>query len=286
MQMTSRNSRQEIDWLSLLNSRRKSLLAMERSIERQAIHELSPTDTGEISKIKTHPADLGSETRQIEVLSHRADFKIRQLQAVDEAIQRLKKGTFGQCLNCDRSIDVERLRVIPEARYCIDCEKDFESMTPQERQGPPMELYETKELKALKVSDVMTEQPLTVRLNENVETAWDLMENHNIRHLPVLDDRGDVQGVLSDRDLQRFERAFRRRQYEGVLENSFGELKIKQVMTKVPETIPPDMSLVDAGTILIENKISCLPVVEADHLVGMLTETDFVKVVLAKSQSI
>ena len=52
---------------------------------------------------------------------------------------------------------------------------------------------------------------------------------------------------------------------------------MSQVMSKTPETISPDTKLNDAATILLENKISCLPVVEGNHLVGIITESDFVK---------
>jgi CBS domain-containing membrane protein len=48
-------------------------------------------------------------------------------------------------------------------------------------------------------------------------------------------------------------------------------------MTTEPETVEPETSLSEAASLLLENKIGCLPVVEGMHLVGILTEADFVR---------
>ena len=56
-------------------------------------------------------------------------------------------------------------------------------------------------------------------------------------------------------------------------------------MTTEPETVEPKLALVDAARLLLENKFGCLPVVEGIHLVGILTEADFVKHMASESGS-
>lgn len=46
-----------------------------------------------------------------------------RLKDVNLALEKIKKGTYGRCDNCDKKIDEERLKIYPEARFCLDCEK-------------------------------------------------------------------------------------------------------------------------------------------------------------------
>jgi CBS domain-containing protein len=119
----------------------------------------------------------------------------------------------------------------------------------------------------LKVRDLMTTALITVRPRETVERADLDMKLAGIRHLPVLDERGRLVGVVSDRDLLR----------------AFGlagkkEVVIGEVMTAKAITVTEDTPAADAVEILIANKIGCLPVVSDDgHLVGLVTDTDFLE---------
>ncbi len=141
-----------------------------------------------------------------------------------------------------------------------------------------------RDVQTMKVADIMTDEPVVVRMNEDLEVAWDLMEESNFRHLPVVDRYGDIQGIISERDLEKYEKQIRRRQMKASIEATANSVKVKNIMTKVPETASPDMSLFEAGTLLLENKISCLPVVDGSHLVGILTEADFVKLVMLQAE--
>lgn len=46
-----------------------------------------------------------------------------KLKNVNLALERMKKGTYGKCENCDKEIPIERLQALPEARFCLDCDK-------------------------------------------------------------------------------------------------------------------------------------------------------------------
>jgi CBS domain-containing protein len=137
----------------------------------------------------------------------------------------------------------------------------------------------------LTVKDVMTADVTTLKRNEKLTLADDLMNLGRIRHLPVLDDDGkELIGIVSQRDLFRgaLAQAIGYGQYarRKLLETLF----VKEVMTTDPTTTTPETPLADAAQVLMEKKIGCLPVVSNGRLVGILTEGDFVKLYVRKGK--
>lgn len=132
-------------------------------------------------------------------------------------------------------------------------------------------------MKKLKVGDLMTQEVLSLSATDSALVAYDLMDEKHIRHLPVVDEDGEVLGLLSERDLLRnalnntaeLPLSAQREYLEG--------LRIEEIMTSVPYTVEPDTDLQEAGRMLLEYKFSCLPVTEGNTLVGILTESDFVR---------
>jgi CBS domain-containing membrane protein len=130
--------------------------------------------------------------------------------------------------------------------------------------------------KALRVRDVMSQPVRTVGRNDRLSLADELMERGRIRHLPVLDDDGNVAGIVSRSDLFRGS-LVKALGYGSVAQARVLEsLVAKEVMTTEVITATPDTPLEDAARIMIEKKIGCLPVLEGGRLVGILTEGDFV----------
>ncbi len=103
------------------------------------------------------------------------------------------------------------------------------------------------------------------------------MERHRIRHLPVLGEEGELAGILSRRDA--FRTALQRTlgYGEAAQDRLLGMLLVKEVMTNEVETAAPDDRIEDAARRMLEKKISALVVVEGERIVGMLTESDFVR---------
>jgi CBS domain-containing protein len=115
----------------------------------------------------------------------------------------------------------------------------------------------------LTVSDLMTTNLITIKASEPLQEARADMEIGVIRHLPVIDDRGRLVGVVSDRDLLASRRAHR----------------VADVMTREVITTRADAPAVDAATTMLDNKISSVLVVNDDEqLVGMVTQTDYLEV--------
>ena len=135
-------------------------------------------------------------------------------------------------------------------------------------------------MKELKVRDVMTADPTTLKRNDKLTLADDIMTLGRVRHLPVVDDDDQtVVGIVTQRDLFRDALAqalgYGRHAQRKILDT----LSVKDVMATEVITARPDASLVEAAKILTERKIGCLPVVENGKLVGILTEGDFVALI-------
>src|SRR5215470_4318779 len=132
-------------------------------------------------------------------------------------------------------------------------------------------------MKNLKVRDLMTADPTTLKRNDKLTLADDIMRLGRVRHLPVVDDDGEaLAGIVTQRDLFRDALAqalgYGRHAQRKILDT----LSVKDVMNTDVITTTPDTSLVEAAKLLTQRKIGCLPVVENGRLVGILTEGDFV----------
>lgn len=132
-------------------------------------------------------------------------------------------------------------------------------------------------MKKLRVEDLTEGEVHTVGRNDKVADADALMERYRIRHLPVLDEDGGLAGILSRRDVSRtvLQRTFG--YGDAAREKLFATLLVKEVMTNRVETIAPDAPAADAARRMMELKIGSLVVVRGERIVGILTETDFVR---------
>jgi acetoin utilization protein AcuB len=117
----------------------------------------------------------------------------------------------------------------------------------------------------IRLRDVMKKQVESISPRESAEAAWVRMRARRIRHLVVLD-KGQVVGVISDRDLAG-PGSFR--QVESV-----GEVMSAPVVSGYPE-----MTLRQAANQLRGRSIGCLPVMDDERLVGILTTTDLLELI-------
>ena len=141
-------------------------------------------------------------------------------------------------------------------------------------------------MSSLLVRDLMTEKVYSIRPGEDLARLIDLMDDIHIRHVPVVDDDRVIVGLVSQRDLIR-------EVLHAPNDLPFSELRellkrknVRSIMTTDVETVEPETKLEDAGQLMLDNKLGCLPVAEGDRLVGILTEADFVKFTVGLSQRI
>ena len=120
----------------------------------------------------------------------------------------------------------------------------------------------------------MTSSPSTVDPNSSLREAAGLMKQRGIRHLPVVDRTRRLAGILTDRDITHAAFVPALSEYLSWDPRRLKALRVRDVMTWSVVTIDPDASLAQAGFIMFQRRIGCLPVVEHSRLVGILTERD------------
>jgi acetoin utilization protein AcuB len=121
---------------------------------------------------------------------------------------------------------------------------------------------------SLTVRDVMATSLVTVGPRETARRAYRLMRDHRFRHLPVVED-GRLVGVLSDRDLRPV-----------LLSPTLARAQVGELMSENLTTVTPDALVEEAASLLVVKKIGCLPVVADGALVGIVTETDLLAVLV------
>jgi CBS domain-containing protein len=130
-----------------------------------------------------------------------------------------------------------------------------------------------------RASDLMSRTVRTLGRNDKLSVADTLMRADRIRHLPVVDDDGRVVGIVSQRDL--FFNALVRALGFGstARDRTLDSILVKEVMTEDVVTTAPEAEITTAAQMMVDRKIGCLPVVDADVLVGILSESDIVSAV-------
>jgi CBS domain-containing protein len=119
----------------------------------------------------------------------------------------------------------------------------------------------------LTVGDLMTTAVITVRTNETIKIADTEMRLADIRHLPVVDQRNNVVGILSNRDLLR-----------AIGKSHLKKVRVGDVMSSDVKTLPIDAPARQAARMMLDYKFGCIPIVGfAGELIGVVTETDFLR---------
>lgn len=127
-----------------------------------------------------------------------------------------------------------------------------------------------------RVRDLMQEKIVTIGASDRLSTVEDIMTLGRVRHMPVVQG-GKLVGVVSERDLLRaslsnltgFDSSERRAFLNGV--------EIARVMSAPPVVIEADAPIEHAALVMAERRIGCLPVMDGQMLVGLLTETDLLR---------
>lgn len=131
----------------------------------------------------------------------------------------------------------------------------------------------------LKVRDLMSADVETLAPTDDIDLASMLMRLDRLRHLPVVED-GQLLGIISDRDVLKAQRSVFADEDKDARRRFDMGIKAKDVMTKQVDTIGPEASALEAAEILRERGYGCLPVIEDGQLIGIVTPTDFLGLVV------
>jgi acetoin utilization protein AcuB len=124
----------------------------------------------------------------------------------------------------------------------------------------------------VRVAEQMTRTVVTIRRDATATTAWALMKVRRFRHLPVVDDRGRLVGIVSDRDLTQVPFTPTRAGQAVPI-----GMPVERIMTAVVVSVRPDDDIAEAARLMWEHKIGALPVVENGRVVGILSEIDLMR---------
>jgi len=129
------------------------------------------------------------------------------------------------------------------------------------------------------VSHIMTTHLHTINETDELFDALNLIRKHKLRHLPVVN--GDeLKGIISRADINRLSFGNIFEEQEDADEAVFEMLTITQIMNKKVHTILPTTTIKEAAEMFVVADYHCLPVVENNKLVGIVTTTDIIKYML------
>jgi acetoin utilization protein AcuB len=131
------------------------------------------------------------------------------------------------------------------------------------------------------VKNWMSKKVITVDVEDSMMDAMNLLKEHGIRMLPVVK-KGKLVGVVTDRDLRRASASDATSLEVHELLYLISRIKVGEIMSKNPITVPPDFTVEEAAEVLLENTISGAPVVDKDgQVVGTITQSDIFKVLIS-----
>ena len=130
------------------------------------------------------------------------------------------------------------------------------------------------------VQDWMTRDVKTISPHTHLPDAHRLMTDEGIRRLPVVD-HGHLVGVLTLGDVRGAEPSEATSLSIWEVNYLLAKMEIKKVMTRNPITIHPEATINEAAQVMLEHKVSGLPVVnQANEIVGIITESDIFRMVV------
>lgn len=131
------------------------------------------------------------------------------------------------------------------------------------------------------VGRIMHTELITVSPTTSLEDASILVKKKKIDHLPVINDSGKLVGILSDRDLKQYWASPATTLSNHELNYLLQQVIVEMIMITPVITITPNTTIERAALIMQENDINALPVMENDELVGIITSTDVMGVLLS-----
>ena len=124
------------------------------------------------------------------------------------------------------------------------------------------------------VKERMTLHPLTMEPTASITEVHRYMRENNIRHLPIVDKRNRLAGLVTRETLLQAMPSSVTTLSIWEMNYALNKLKVRDVMVKDVITIEEDVSIEKAARIMAENKIGCLPVMRGEALVGIITDID------------
>jgi acetoin utilization protein AcuB len=130
------------------------------------------------------------------------------------------------------------------------------------------------------VGSRMTPDPITAADDTPIDEALKAMRDKNVRRLPVLNDKGDLVGIVAEKDILYASPSPATSLSIHEIHYLVSRIKVSEIMTKNVITVSDDTPLEEAARVMADNRIGALPVMHDGKLAGIITETDIFKIFL------
>ena len=136
-------------------------------------------------------------------------------------------------------------------------------------------------LKEIKVWEIMSNPVQSVKVNDLMDDALDLMIREDYRSVPVVDDQNHVTGIVGMREIIDNNWKKENKSIADLEKSSRSQITVESIATTSATVIEWDCDIAEAVDLMVENKFSSLPVVEGRNLVGIITEFDILELISA-----
>ena len=119
--------RQAAKFKELLLEKREEILKEIKHIARENLKSQKEA-SGDLSSYSYHMADMASDSYDRELSLNIASGEQEVIYEIDEALKRIGEGKYGKCLSCNKKIPVRRLKAVPYAKHCIQCQSKEENL--------------------------------------------------------------------------------------------------------------------------------------------------------------
>ena len=127
----------------------------------------------------------------------------------------------------------------------------------------------------ISIEEIMTPDPIRLHPNDSLGDAHAVMTDKHIHHIPIVDDDNKLVGLVSHRDILAASGSVLRQNPSDQSERKLADIMITDVVSTTPQA-----DTLKVAQYIHDSRHGCLPIVEKDQLVGIVTEYDFVEVAI------
>jgi acetoin utilization protein AcuB len=142
-----------------------------------------------------------------------------------------------------------------------------------------------RSFRTIRVHEVMTTSPVRVSPEDSLQHALDLLDKYQVHELPVVEHTGRLIGIVTDGDLKLLTPAYPLFPAQEEIRQALRELKVAVAMTVEPVVIGPEATLLEATKRLFEHSIGSLVVAEGDRLLGLLSVSDILRLIIEQHET-
>ena len=128
------------------------------------------------------------------------------------------------------------------------------------------------------VKDRMTSDPVIITTDTSLKDALEIVRSNPFRHLPVLDEDGKLVGIVTEKSLVYASPTSTSALSVFEVDYILSRTKVGQIIQGSVVTVGPDWPIEEAARVMVDHRIGCLPVVEDDKVVGIISDTDIFRV--------